>query len=190
MMSHFLELPPGLGKRSLSYMNMTSTTTIKVLLLALTIIFLIVVIPLSPVNDSSWPWLYPKDNVDMSIKFGKKCNIFRGRWVPYPGGPYYTNRTCREIFDQQNCMKFGRPDTEFLKWRWKPDECELPLFDAVQFLEHVKGKSMAFIGDSLGRNQMQSLLCLLARVRSRCFNHLLGRPFFCLFNYSIVGLLW
>ncbi|GLT61079.1 hypothetical protein SLA2020_338100 [Shorea laevis] len=62
----------------------------------------------------------------------------------------------------QNCMKFGRPDTEFLKWRWKPDECELPLFDAVQFLELVRGKSIAFVGDSVGRNQMQSLLCLLA----------------------------
>ncbi|KAA8547836.1 hypothetical protein F0562_004265 [Nyssa sinensis] len=59
-------------------------------------------------------------------------------------------------------MKFGRPDTEFLKWRWKPDECELPLFDAGQFLELVRGKTLAFVGDSVGRNQMQSLVCLLA----------------------------
>ena len=61
-------------------------------------------------------------------------------------------------------MKFGRPDSEFLKWRWKPTECELPPFDAVQFLGLVKGKSMAFVGDSVARNQMQSLLCLLATV--------------------------
>lgn len=163
MMSHFLELP--IGKRSPSYMN-TSCTTIKVFRLALTIsTFLIVLIPLYLVNDSSCPWLYPKDSVILSSKFGKKCNIFRGRWIPYSDGPYYTNGTCREIFNQQTCMKFGRPEySDFLKWRWKPDECELPLFDAVQFLEHVKRKSMAFIGDSLGRNQMQSPLCLLARV--------------------------
>ncbi|MED6168772.1 hypothetical protein PIB30_014292 [Stylosanthes scabra] len=59
---------------------------------------------------------------------------------------------------------FGRPDMEFLKWRWKPYECELPLFNATQFLELVKGKSMAFVGDSVGRNQMNSLLCLLSHV--------------------------
>ncbi|CAB4321500.1 unnamed protein product [Prunus armeniaca] len=47
-------------------------------------------------------------------------------------------------------MKFGRPDTEFMKWRWKPDACcELPLFDATQFLELVRGKSLAFLGDSV-----------------------------------------
>ncbi|KAF5958456.1 hypothetical protein HYC85_005681 [Camellia sinensis] len=61
-------------------------------------------------------------------------------------------------------MKFGRLDTEFLKWRWKPDECELPMFDGAEFLEIVRGKSMAFIGDSLSRNQIQSLVCLLASV--------------------------
>ncbi|KAE8735844.1 Protein trichome birefringence-like 19 [Hibiscus syriacus] len=93
----------------------------------------------------------------------KSCDVFKGKWVPYPQGPpYYSNETCRMIIDQQNCMKFGRPDTEFMKWRWKPDECQLPLFDAAQFLEIVKGKSMAFVGDSVGRNQMESLLCLLA----------------------------
>ncbi|XAR71337.1 hypothetical protein NMG60_11028546, partial [Bertholletia excelsa] len=61
-------------------------------------------------------------------------------------------------------MKFGRPDKEFLRWRWKPEGCELPLFDAFGFLELLRGKSMAFIGDSVGRNQAQSLLCLLATV--------------------------
>ncbi|KAE8675765.1 hypothetical protein F3Y22_tig00111644pilonHSYRG00091 [Hibiscus syriacus] len=92
----------------------------------------------------------------------KTCDVFKGKWVPYPQGPYYSNETCRLIVDQHNCMKFGRPDTEFMKWRWKPDECELPRFDAAQFLEVARGKSMAFVGDSVARNQMESLLCLLA----------------------------
>ncbi|XAR71336.1 hypothetical protein NMG60_11028545 [Bertholletia excelsa] len=51
-----------------------------------------------------------------------------------------------------------------MKWRWRPNECELPLFDAAQFLELVRCKAMAFIGDSVGRNQLESLMCLLARV--------------------------
>ncbi|CAN4082788.1 unnamed protein product [Withania somnifera] len=90
------------------------------------------------------------------------CNIFVGKWVSNPKGPYYTNETNCVIDDRQNCMKFGRPDRDFLHWRWKPDDCELPLFDAGQFLEIVRGKTLAFVGDSLERNQMQSLVCLLA----------------------------
>ncbi|KAJ8546277.1 hypothetical protein K7X08_018860 [Anisodus acutangulus] len=92
----------------------------------------------------------------------QKCNIFVGKWVSYPKGPYYTNETNCVIDDRQNCMKFGRPDSDFIHWRWKPDDCELPLFDAIQFLELVRGKTLAFVGDSLARNQMQSLVCLLA----------------------------
>ncbi|KAI4352289.1 hypothetical protein L6164_006556 [Bauhinia variegata] len=94
----------------------------------------------------------------------KQCDLFSGKWVSHPQGPYYNTETCHFIPDQQNCIKNGRPDTEFMNWRWKPDECDLPLFNAKQFLEIVRGKSMAFVGDSVGRNQMQSLLCLLAGV--------------------------
>lgn len=94
----------------------------------------------------------------------KQCNIFSGRWVHNPEVPYYNNDTCRWIIDQQNCMKFGRPDREYLHWRWKPDECDLPHFNATQFLNLVRGKKMVFVGDSVGRNQMWSLLCLLSHV--------------------------
>ncbi|GAV60050.1 PC-Esterase domain-containing protein/PMR5N domain-containing protein [Cephalotus follicularis] len=95
----------------------------------------------------------------------ENCDIFTsGEWVPNPGAPYYTNTTCWAIHEHQNCMKYGRPDTDFIKWRWKPDGCELPIFNPAQFFEIVRGKSMAFVGDSLARNQMQSLICLLSRV--------------------------
>lgn len=94
----------------------------------------------------------------------KKCDIFTGEWVPNPKGPYYTNKTCWAIHEHQNCMKYGRPDSDYLKWKWKPNGCELPIFNPFQFLEIVRGKSMAFVGDSVGRNQMQSMICLLSRV--------------------------
>ncbi|XP_010265350.1 PREDICTED: protein trichome birefringence-like 19 [Nelumbo nucifera] len=92
----------------------------------------------------------------------KKCDISSGEWIPQTQGPYYTNMTCKHIHDQQNCMLHGRPDTGYLYWRWKPGDCELPRFDARQFLDIVRGKSMAFVGDSVARNQMQSLLCMLS----------------------------
>ncbi|XP_027078678.1 protein trichome birefringence-like 19 [Coffea arabica] len=107
----------------------------------------------------------PAGGIDHS-KLGDKesCDLFTGEWVPNPEAPYYTNSTCYGIYDHQNCMKYGRPDTNFLKWRWKPDGCELPIFDPHQFLEVVRGKSIAFVGDSLARNHMLSLMCLLSRV--------------------------
>lgn len=92
------------------------------------------------------------------------CDVFIGEWVRNPDAPYYTNMTCWAIHEHQNCMKYGRPDTDFLKWRWKPKGCDLPIFNPYQFLDMMRNKSMAFIGDSVGRNQMQSLICLLSRV--------------------------
>lgn len=66
----------------------------------------------------------------------------------------------------QNCMRNGRPDTGFLYWRWKPRECELPPFDPERFLEMMRSKTWALIGDSISRNHVQSLLCMLSAV---CF---------------------
>ncbi|KAM3331374.1 hypothetical protein ACQJBY_027406 [Aegilops geniculata] len=94
----------------------------------------------------------------------KYCDIFRGEWVPDAEAPYYTHKTCGMIQEHQNCLKYGRPDLGFLKWRWRPSGCELPRFDPVQFLQFVRHKSLAFVGDSLARNHMQSLLCLLSQV--------------------------
>ncbi|KAL6986995.1 hypothetical protein U1Q18_012754 [Sarracenia purpurea var. burkii] len=75
--------------------------------------------------------------------------MFRGKWVRYLRGAQYTNESGCGIDDVQNCIKFRWPDMEFMKWRWKPNGCELPVFDAARFLELVRGKSMAFVGDSL-----------------------------------------
>lgn len=141
----------------------------KAIMLTPTLV-LLVLVPLYLLIDSSVP-LQPPTKLGLhgglrsSFWLRKQqCDVFRGQWVPYPNATYYTNETCPMISDQQNCLKFGRPDTEFLRWRWMPDSCELPRFDAVEFLDIVKGKSVAFVGDSVGRNQMQSLLCLLAGV--------------------------
>ncbi|TVU11674.1 hypothetical protein EJB05_45274, partial [Eragrostis curvula] len=36
--------------------------------------------------------------------------------------------------------------------------------NTLAYLAAMRGKSMAFVGDSLARNHMQSLICLLTRV--------------------------
>lgn len=110
------------------------------------------------------PTYFPLEEQKIEFKEADKCDIFSGKWIWNPEAPYYTNVTCTEIHDHQNCMKHGRPDSDYLKWRWKPNGCELPIFDPFLFLDLVRNKSLALVGDSVGRNQMQSLICLLARV--------------------------
>ncbi|XP_037449927.1 protein trichome birefringence-like 19 [Triticum dicoccoides] len=96
---------------------------------------------------------------------GVACDVAKGEWVPDPAAPYYTNATCPLIDARQDCMKYGKPGIEsILRWRWQPHGCDLPRFDAAAFLRLVRGKSMAFVGDSVARNHMQSLMCLLAEV--------------------------
>ncbi|KAL2501154.1 Uncharacterized protein Fot_35002 [Forsythia ovata] len=94
----------------------------------------------------------------------EKCNVFVGNWVRDPTGPFYTNATCSTIEDHQNCMRNGRPDTDYIYWRWKPRDCNVPKFDPKKFLNMMRGKSLAFIGDSIMRNHVQSLLCMLSQI--------------------------
>lgn len=84
--------------------------------------------------------------------------------MPNPLGPVYTNESCDLIESHQNCLKNGRPDREFLYWKWVPRECELPQFDPRRFLNMMRNKVWALIGDSISRNHVQSLLCMLSKV--------------------------
>ena len=81
-------------------------------------------------------------------------------WIPPNLSPIITQ--------MQNCQGNGRPDKDYENWRWKPEECILPRFDGTKFLELMRGKTLAFVGDSVARNQMESLLCILWQVR--CFS--------------------
>ncbi|KAK6928231.1 Trichome birefringence-like, N-terminal domain [Dillenia turbinata] len=93
----------------------------------------------------------------------EECDIFKGHWIQDPNAYLYDNLSCPTLPDWKNCFKHGRKDREFVNWRWKPENCELPRFDAKAFLKIVQGKTMAFVGDSLARNHVESLLCLLSR---------------------------
>ncbi|KAI3955007.1 hypothetical protein MKW98_005010 [Papaver atlanticum] len=96
----------------------------------------------------------------------EKCDLSVGEWIPDPSGPMYTYESCNVISYHQNCMKNGRPDSGFLYWRWKPRDCELPRFNAVKFLDSMRNKHWAFVGDSISRNHLQSLYCLLSKVEA------------------------
>lgn len=91
----------------------------------------------------------------------KSCNLYSGKWVKDDEYPLYGTGSCPFIDEAYSCRENGREDTEYMKWRWKPWDCELPRFNATDFLERLRGKRLMLVGDSMNRNQFESMLCLL-----------------------------
>ncbi|KAH7365578.1 hypothetical protein KP509_18G035700 [Ceratopteris richardii] len=93
-----------------------------------------------------------------------QCELWRGEWIVEDRPPLYTNKTCKNLSSLRDCVGNGRPDKDYLYWSWKPSDCEIPRFNASDFLEMQRGKSIAFVGDSLARDQGESLICLLTEI--------------------------
>ncbi|KAK4485584.1 hypothetical protein RD792_008227 [Penstemon davidsonii] len=91
----------------------------------------------------------------------RSCDIYKGRWVKDEDYPLYKPGSCPYVDEAFDCQNNGRPDSGYLNWRWKPDECDLPRFNATDFLVRLRGKRLMLVGDSMNRNQFESLLCLL-----------------------------
>ncbi|KGN57735.1 protein trichome birefringence-like 19 [Cucumis sativus] len=121
--------------------------------------------PASAASAAFRPQIFSSGN--LSLLSALPCDLAIGDWIPNsnPKAPLpYTNDSCWAIHDHLNCLKYGRPDGGFLRWRWRPDGCELPSFNPAQFLELMRHKAFAFVGDNIARNHVQSLICLLSKL--------------------------
>lgn len=56
----------------------------------------------------------------------KSCDYFEGSWVYGESYPLYNASSCP--FIGFNCLNNGRPDHDYLKYRWKPNACDLPRY--------------------------------------------------------------
>ncbi|XP_057421190.1 protein trichome birefringence-like 5 [Lotus japonicus] len=91
----------------------------------------------------------------------KECDLFSGTWVEDQNYPIYQPGSCPYVDEAYDCKINGRTDTRYTKWRWKPYACDLPKFSAQDFLARLKGKTLMLVGDSMNRNQFESILCIL-----------------------------
>lgn len=89
------------------------------------------------------------------------CDIYDGKWVVDKSYPLYNASECPFVEKGFNCLANGRTDDDYLKWRWKPRNCELPRFNVHNMLEILRNKRIVFVGDSMSRTQWESLICLL-----------------------------
>ncbi|RZB82037.1 protein trichome birefringence-like 11 [Glycine soja] len=95
-------------------------------------------------------------------KGGGECDLFEGNWVWDESYPLYQSKDCSFLDGGFRCSENGRPDLFYTKWRWQPKACNLPRFNATKMLENLRNKRLVFAGDSIGRNQWESLLCMLS----------------------------
>ncbi|KAK4353817.1 hypothetical protein RND71_026011 [Anisodus tanguticus] len=82
----------------------------------------------------------------------ESCDLFTGQWV-YDNvtHPIYNENECKFLTEQVTCLKNGRKDSLYQNWRFRPR----------LLLEKLRNKRLMFVGDSLNRNQWESMICLL-----------------------------
>ncbi|KAE9460594.1 hypothetical protein C3L33_07496, partial [Rhododendron williamsianum] len=101
---------------------------------------------------------------------GEGCDLSDGDWVWDDSYPLYRSEDCSFLDGGFRCSENGRPDSFYTKWRWQPKTCNLPRNDfpywkviyAKNMLEKLQNRRLVFVGDSIGRNQWESLLCMLS----------------------------
>ncbi|KAI5073323.1 hypothetical protein GOP47_0011336 [Adiantum capillus-veneris] len=97
-------------------------------------------------------------------KTGAACDYSRGVWVHTRRKLLYTGNGCqRWLSPMWACRLHSNRSFLYESLHWQPHSCTLPPFHPPTFLQRMENRTIAFIGDSLGRQQFQSLMCLLTQ---------------------------
>lgn len=83
----------------------------------------------------------PNDSISV-----KECNVFEGKWVIDGSHPLYREEDCPYLTKQVTCQRNGRPDSLYQKWRWEPDECDLPRYRSFHLLWFVTDIDFVHMG--------------------------------------------
>ncbi|XP_058079272.1 protein trichome birefringence-like 14 isoform X2 [Magnolia sinica] len=92
----------------------------------------------------------------------KGCNYAKGKWVADSRRPLYSGFGCKQwLSGMWACRMTQRKDFSYEGYRWQPEKCMVPEFEGSKFLRRMRDKTIALVGDSLGRQQFQSLMCMV-----------------------------
>ncbi|CAA6662114.1 unnamed protein product [Spirodela intermedia] len=109
-------------------------------------------------------------------KEGEDCDLFQGMWVWDTNYPLYKPSECTFWTPVSSAPRTAAPTaptqsgggspptvTSPLSGALSPPSLSTsPLFDAREMLERLRHRRLVFVGDSIGRNQWESLLCMLS----------------------------
>ncbi|KAJ4745944.1 Protein trichome birefringence [Rhynchospora pubera] len=121
-----------------------------------------------PDNTSEAPdidpdvWNDEKEDDEVRENDPEGCNYAKGKWVPDSRRPFYSGSECKRwLSEMWACRLTQRTDFSFENFRWQPENCKTPSFTGTKFLRRMRNKTLAFVGDSLGRQQFQSMMCMI-----------------------------
>lgn len=91
----------------------------------------------------------------------KDCNYAKGKWIVDDKRPLYSGNECKQWLSKMwACRMMRRSHFSYENYRWQPHGCEMPEFTGHNFLKRMRNRTLAFVGDSLGRQQFQSMMCI------------------------------
>lgn len=170
-LSRFIWNPPGLGQGHLGFNKSVCWSIFWVHQSFNSLVVLAWLIPFLVGIGCSILYLFPASHHPIIDDFGnpnstinvtaRQCNVFQGNWIKDESYPLYDASECPFAERGFNCLANGRRDRDYLKYRWKPNNCDIPRFNVHSVLEHLRGKRVVFVGDSLGRTQWESMICML-----------------------------
>lgn len=88
----------------------------------------------SPYEIEELSWLDDNDNDDEISMVQSRhaslrsCDFTAGKWVFDQSYPLYDPARCPYLSTAVSCSKNGRPDSDYQKWKWKPDGCTIPRY--------------------------------------------------------------
>ncbi|XP_010666846.2 protein trichome birefringence-like 14 isoform X1 [Beta vulgaris subsp. vulgaris] len=124
-------------------------------------------VPVGSANTSSVVTWKRKGNFS-SQENKQTCDYAKGNWVADDDRPFYSGGRCLQwLSEMWACRLTDRTDFSYEKFRWQPKDCEMEEYSGKKFLRRMRNKTLAFIGDSLGRQQFQSLMCMVSGGRVR-----------------------
>ncbi|XP_050218435.1 protein trichome birefringence-like 16 isoform X2 [Mercurialis annua] len=118
--------------------------------------------PIDSANTSFLQGGQAKKNFTTIVVTEQACNYAKGKWVVDDSRPLYSGFDCKQwLAPMWACRLMQRTDFSYEKLRWQPKSCEMESFEGTKFLKRMQGRTLAFVGDSLGRQQFQSFMCMI-----------------------------